>query len=111
MMTEYTDRVKCVGSNTNDVEYLLNASLNKGKIKRLYVLPNVAITADSTNYITLTVKKASTTLVSRATTVAGGGMVVGTPITLTITGTGADLEQDAAGIFEVAVVKSGTSPA
>lgn len=111
MMTEYTDRVKCVGSNTNDVEYLINASLNKGKIKRLYVLPNVAITADSTNYITLTVKKASTTLVSRATTVAGGGMVVGTPLTLTITGTGADLEQDAAGIFEVAVVKSGTGPA
>lgn len=111
MMTEYTDRVKLVGSNTNDVEYMINASLNKGKIKRLYVLPNVAVTADNTNYITLAVKKASTTLVSRATNVAGGGMVVGTLITLTITGTGSDLEQDAAGLFEVSVTKSGTGPA
>lgn len=111
MVNEYSDRVKLVGSNSNDVEYLINASLNKGKIKRLYVLPNVAVTADNTNFITLTVKKASTTLVSRATTVAGGGMVVGTLITLSITGTGADLEQDSAGVFEVAVTKSGTGPA
>ena len=111
MINEYTDRIKCVGSNSTDVEYLLNASLNKGKIKRVTVLPNVSVTADNTNYITLTVKKASTTLVSRATNVAGGGMVAGTPIVLTLTGTGADLEQDAAGIFEVAVAKAGTGPA
>ena len=111
MMTEFTDRCKVVGSNTTDLEYLINASLNAAKIKRVYFIPNVSVTADDTNYITLTVKKGSTTLVSRATTVAGGAMTAGTVIAATITGTGGDLERAAAGVFEVAVAKAGTGPA
>ena len=111
MMTEFTDRCKVVGSNTTDLEYLINASLNAAKIKRVYFIPNVSVTADDTNYITLTVKKGSTTLVSRATTVAGGAMTAGTVIAATITGTGGDLERAAAGVFEVAVAMAGTGPA
>ena len=111
MMTEFTDRCKVVGNDTTDLEYLLNASLNTAKIKRVYLIPNVSVSAHDTNYITLTVKKGSTTLLSRATTTAGGAMTAGTVITGTITGTGGDLERAAAGVFEVAVAKAGTGPA
>ena len=111
MMTEFTDRVKCVGTDAADLEYLINASLNAAKIKRIYVIPNVTVAAHASNYITLTVKKGSTTLVSRATTVAGGALTAGTVVALTITGTGGDLERAAAGVFEVAVAKAGTGPA
>jgi hypothetical protein len=111
MMIEFTDRVKCVGSNTTDLEYAINASLNAAKIKRLLLIPNVAVTADNTNYITVTVKRGSTTLATRTTTVAGLGMVAGTVESLTITGTGGDLERAASGVFEVAVAKTGTGPA
>lgn len=111
MMTEFTDRCKVVGNDTTDLEYLINASLNAAKIKRIYLIPNVSVSAHDTNYITLTVKKGSTTLLSRATTVAGGAMTAGTVIAATITGTGGDLERAAAGVFEVAVAKAGTGPA
>jgi hypothetical protein len=111
MMTEFTDRCKVVGTDATDLEYLLNASLNAAKIKRIYLIPNVSVTASDTNYITLTVKKGATTLLSRATTVAGTGMIAGTVIAATITGTGGDLERGAAGVFEVAVAKAGTGPA
>lgn len=111
MMTEFTDRCKVVGNDTTDLEYLINASLNAAKIKRIYLIPNVSVSAHDTNYITLTVKKGSTTLLSRATTVAGGAMTAGTVIAATITGTGGDLERAPAGVFEVAVAKAGTGPA
>lgn len=111
MMTEFTDRCKVVGNDTTDLEYLINASLNVAKIKRIYFIPNVSVSAHDTNYITLTVKRGATTLVSRATTVAGGAMTAGTVIAATITGTGGDLERAAAGVFEVAVAKAGTGPA
>lgn len=111
MMTEFTDRCKVVGNDTTDLEYLINASLNAAKIKRIYFVPNVSVSAHDTNYITLTVKKGSTTLVSRATTTAGGPMTAGIVIAATITGTGGDLERAAAGVFEVAVAKAGTGPA
>jgi hypothetical protein len=111
MMTEFTDRCKVVGTDATDLEYLLNASLNAAKIKRIYLIPNVSVTASDTNYITLTVKKGATTLLSRATTVAGTGMIAGTVIAATITCTGGDLERGAAGVFEVAVAKAGTGPA
>ena len=111
MMTEFTDRVKCAGTDATDAEYLLNASLNAAKIKRVYLVPNVSVTANDTNYITLTVKKGSTTLVTRTTTVAGLGMVAGTVESMPITGAGADLERAAAGVFAVAVAKAGTGPA
>jgi len=111
MMTEFTDRVKCAGSNTTDAEYLINASLNAAKIKRLYLVPNLSVSASDTDYITVTVKKASTTLASRATTVAGGALTAGTKVEMSITGTGGDLETTAGGVFAVAVAKAGTGPA
>tara|TARA_R110000868_G_scaffold122400_1_gene324249 strand:- start:9218 stop:9595 length:378 start_codon:yes stop_codon:yes gene_type:complete len=111
MMTEFTSRCKVVGNNTTDLEYAINASLNAAKIKRIYLIPNVSVSASDTDYITLTVKKGSTTLLSRATTVAGGALTAGTVVAATITGTGGDLERAAAGVFEVAVAKAGTGPA
>lgn len=111
MMTEFTDRCKVVGSNSTDLEYLINASLNVAKIKRIYLIPNLSVSADDTNNITLTVKRGSTTVASRATTVAGGALSAGVVVAMTVSGTGGDLERAAAGVLEVAVAKAGTGPA
>lgn len=51
-----------------------------------------AVTANDTNYSGIYVKKGSTTIASRETTTAGGGLVAGTEAALTVSGTGANLE-------------------
>lgn len=44
-----------------------------------------AVTADATNYTVVTLKNGATSLWSRATDVAGGALVAGTQVALTIT--------------------------
>jgi hypothetical protein len=67
------------------------------KVVGARVVPGAAMTANDTNYVTLTIRNrgalgvATTTLAARAWTVAGGNSVAGLAETLTLSATEADL--------------------
>jgi len=100
------------GSDAVDTNYMLNNSSASAKIKKLRVVPVVSVSTHASNYITITVKKASTTLATFTTNSSGGAaLTAGTPVDLTITGSGKDLEIADGGVITVDVTKAGTGPA
>lgn len=101
-------------AGTNSQEYIYNDLGEVARTEAFVIVPNVAITANDTDYITLTIKKGSTTLATQNTKITGGAaMVAGTPITMTLgaNGVGANLELASAGVFDVAVASSGAGKA
>lgn len=100
------------GTDATAQEYIYNALGETAKITALAIVPNVSVSTHAANYITLTVKRGATTVASFTTNSSGGAaMTAGTPIAMTITGTGGDLERAAAGVWSVEVAKAGTGPA
>lgn len=105
-------KVTVSGTDAVDQEYIYNALGETAKITAMAIVPNVAVATHASNYITLNVKRGSTTIATFTTNSSGGAaMVAGTPIAMTITGTGGDLERASAGVFSVEVAKAGTGPA
>ena len=106
--------VKVSGTNAAAQEYIYNSLGEIAQVAAFVIVPNVAVTADDTNYITLTIAKGGTTLATQNTKVTGGAaMVAGTPITMTLAagGVGTAMQLAAGGVYSVAVAKSGTGPA
>lgn len=99
------------GTDANDTVYVPNATGWIQVIDKVVVIPSVTVAQNDTDYITVTVS-AGGTVGSFNTKVTGGvALTAGTPLTVTITGTGADLRIASGGVATVAVVKSGTGPA
>jgi len=81
-----------LGTTTADDGYMSPPGPGVWRLDSVYLDPQAATTAHDTDYATVTAKKGSTALAARATTVAGGSLVAGTPAALTMSGTGTDLE-------------------
>lgn len=96
------------------VEYFINPLDDKAKVAAFVIVPNVAIAAHDTNYITITITNGATTLATQTTKVTGGAaMDIGVAITMTLgaNGVGTALEVAAGGVLKVAITESGTGPA
>lgn len=100
------------GTDAVDTNYAINGSAFTAKILAVKLIPATSVSTHASNYITVTVKSGSTTLGTFTTNSSGGAaMTAGTPITVTLTGTGADLEIAAGGLVTFDVTKAGTGPA
>ena len=55
-------------------------------IESVYFTPEAAVTANDTNFATLTIKNGSTTIGTLTTEVATGNLVAGTPIQIDVSG-------------------------
>jgi hypothetical protein len=83
-----------------------------GYIKAVYFEPTVAVTANDTNYMTLTASAALTTIASRDTTTGTGSLVDATPVALTmVSGVRDKAEVEQGEIITCASTKAGTGPA
>lgn len=96
-----------VAAGTDDERGVAIAAPGEWRLVAAYWCPDTAITANATNYTTLTVKQGSTTLATRATDVAGGSAVKHTAEALTLSG-GAALEFGQGDVIQVDKDDSGT---
>lgn len=100
------------GTDATDTNYAINGSAFTAKILALKIIPATSVSTHASNYITVTVKSGSTTLATFTTNSSGGAaMTAGTVITMTLSGTGTELEIAAGGLVTVEVAKAGTGPA
>jgi hypothetical protein len=84
------------------------------KLVRAAIMPSTAVTADDTDYLTVTLKKgaAGTELGSFTTQITGGAeLVKGTATEFTLTATGKDLEFTSSSCVELVVADSSGSAA
>ncbi|MFZ9975322.1 MAG: hypothetical protein ACO3GM_00795 [Candidatus Limnocylindrus sp.] len=85
-----------VSTTTAGADTWINLSEVRYRIAEIKLVPNIASTANDTNYASVRPYKAlgtSTPLAAaRATTVAGGAFVAQTPEAVTVTATGKDTE-------------------
>lgn len=102
------------GTDANDTIYIHNPYNSTFTIEEASIVPNMAVTAHADNHITTTLKDGigGSTIASQTTdSDTGAAHVAGTPIPLTLSGTGTTLEIPANGVIEITVVKAGTGPA
>jgi len=115
MLNSLPVSVKVTGAaDGTAVEYLVNPLDGVGRVSGFTIMPNVAITANDTNYITVTITKGVTTLATQTTQITGGAaMVIGTAIEMTLGGSavGTALEIASGGVIKVAITEAGTGPA
>ena len=93
------------GTNA-DTLYITNPLAQKVIVQRAYVVDNAGVTADGSNYATVQLRSGTTVLASRATN--SDSITAGTPATMTLSGTGTDLEIDAGGALNVNITKAGS---
>jgi hypothetical protein len=80
-------RVGTAAAGADEIaRYGVNDGPNKVVLTALSFVPDVAVTASDTNYGTLTIKIGATTIATLVTDVAGGSLVAGTPVELTMSG-------------------------
>lgn len=93
-----------IAAGTDADLYLANPHSYPVQVERVYIVANAALTANDTNYTTLTLKNGSTSLITaRPTTVAGTGFTAGeVESQAVLAAAGADLviEPGAAIVFE-----------
>lgn len=103
-------------AGTNDTKKFIPVPTGgrRMRIKRLDFMPDDAVTADNTDYSTYALANTteSTTLHSRATTVAGGALVSGTPINVDLSAIAADkLIIDPGDVFTASKTDAGSGKA
>jgi hypothetical protein len=104
-------KVQVSGTNATDQDYIANCTGARVGVASLTIVPNVSVSVDASNFITLSVKKGATTIATHTTNSSGGAaMTAGTPIAMSITGTGKDVEVADGSVLSVEVAKSGTGP-
>lgn len=100
------------GTDATDTKYVGNPSGKRVKLARVVLVPNVSVAVHASNYITIAIKKGATTVATHTTNSSGGtALTAGTPVAMTISGTGNDIEAADLGAFTVDVSKAGTGPA
>lgn len=62
------------------------------QIKRVQITPSTSVAIDATDYLDFAIKKVSTTIASLTTLTGGTALTAGTPVALTISGSGTTLE-------------------
>jgi hypothetical protein len=86
-------KIGSAAAGANEVaRYGVNTLPVKLLIERVTFVPDTAVTADASNTGTLTIKAGDTTIATLTTNVAQGNLVAGTVYSLTLTGSGTDLE-------------------
>lgn len=99
------------GTDATDTKYVGNTCGKKVKVAGVVLVPNVSVSLHASNYITISIKKGATTIATHTTNSSGGSaLTAGTPVEMTLTGTGTDLEVADLGAFTVDVAKAGTGP-
>lgn len=106
----YEQSPSLAGTDANDTNYILNPSDFTARVAKVQLVPAASVATHGSNYITVNIKKGSTTIATMNTESAGTAMTAGTVITLSITGSGKDLEIASGGVLTVEVAKSGTGP-
>lgn len=85
-----------VSTTTAGADTWVNLSEVRYRIAEVRLVPNIAATANDTNYASVRPYKGAGTgtplAAARVTTVAGGALVAQTPETVTVTATGKDAE-------------------
>lgn len=101
------------GTDATDAAMVAWPYTESGRLVRVYIENLTLVTANDTNNITVTATQNSTTIFTRATTVAGGALAANTAEAQTLGATmiGTLLELDTGGAVTFAVAKAGTGPA
>lgn len=112
MVNSHIIHTQVSGSDSTDTDYAGNASAVKVALTKVLMVPKTSVSTHASNYVTVTIKKGSTTLGSWTSNSSGGSaLTAGTPAEITLTGTGVDLEIASGAAFLVDVTKAGTGPA
>lgn len=100
------------GSDAADSAVCVWPHAERGVLKKAWIEPLAGVTANDTNYITVTATLNSTTAFSRATTVAGTGFTANTPEEQTLGASmiGDKTEVSQGDAITFAVAKAGTGP-
>lgn len=102
-------KIGSAAAGANEIaRYGLNTMPTKLKVEAVYFTPDTAVTADDTNNGILTIKAGATTIATLTTNLAQGNLVAGTVYTLTLSGSGANLEVDSLETVSVAKTYGGT---
>lgn len=108
----YLQSSELAGTDAADTVYVPNVSGHKLRVEACYIVPNAAVAADATNYITITLRNGvgGATIASHSTASTGGSaMSAGVPIALSVSG-GTAGEVPDGGVIEVAATKAGVGP-
>ncbi len=93
-------------------ESIFFVARGKGTVTAIRFVPNALLTADNTNFATVTVRRrnadgsGAVTVASYVTNVAGGSLVAFTPKALTLSGTAANLAYTAGQMLTVEITKA-----
>ncbi|MEN9814122.1 MAG: hypothetical protein RLZZ412_104 [Verrucomicrobiota bacterium] len=102
-------KIGSAAAGANEVaRYGVNAQPVKVVVASVYFVPDTAVTADDTNNGVITIKAGATTIAALTTDLAQGNLAAGTVYTLTLSGSGADLEVDAGETVSVTKTYAGT---
>jgi hypothetical protein len=111
-MQTFYQHANVSGSDSTDTVYIYNPHPYAVRVRKLAILPKTAVATHASNYITTTISNGGDTLATHTTNSTGGSaLAAGTEKSLTISGTGTQLEVAAGGVLTVAVTKAGTGPA
>lgn len=100
------------GTDANATKYMANPLEESARLFKVLLTPNISVSTHASNYMTFDIKKGSTVLATFTTNSSGGAaLTAGTPVELTITGSGKDVEVASDGAFTLLCTKAGTGPA
>jgi len=101
-----------VAAGTDDAAYAVWPFTEPARVSALRIVPQIAVTANATNYATLSVEIDGTEIATEATTVADlGDLVAGTDIAAALTGSGTSLEVAQNAVIAFKKTASGTGVA
>lgn len=100
------------GTDATDDVCVHNYSADTVAISSLDLMPKTSVSTHAANYITTTVSIGGTTIATHTTNSSGGSaLTAGTPLAMTLSGTGKQLEIASGGTMRIQVAKAGTGPA
>ena len=99
-------RVGTAAAGADEIaRYGINDGPHKVVLTALSFVPDTAVSANDTNNGTLTIKIGATTIATLVTNIAGGSLVAGTPVSLTMSG---DLTMDVGDVLSATKTYAGS---
>lgn len=87
----FSMNIPSIAAGTDDDRHYAHGQAGEWKLTDASWTPSTAVTANDTNFTTYTLKQGANTLASFDTTISGGSLVAGTPVTFSLSG-GVNLE-------------------
>lgn len=99
------------GTDATDDVYIHNYSLDTVVLQSIGLMPKTSVSTHASNYITTTCSVGGTTVATHTTNSSGGSaLTAGTLLSMTLSGTGKQLEIASGSTMRIQVAKAGTGP-